>query len=446
MDWIRSALGNRPGQRLAQEPTLNLPGHFPDPQTQEPSVRPHLLATAGTYINLFFVRPVTALVYITISVIFRIVNAIYFFEKLNVRSLLNAGTTVNNALMNDPIARAENFVRELEENLLPLQQFQLYHSDHNVEHLPPFFQGSYTQALYMASTRAKFLYVYLTNSMSEGSQSLFSKVVTNRKFTSIFKDNDHAIIWGGDVTDPEAYQLANSLNITKFPMLGLLCLTRSTNMTPEGPRKSSPRISLILKVQGGLKDTRDPEELIYNKFTRRMMKYEPDLALIRAELREKYLAEATRRRQDADFQRSLMIDRQKKEEKSRKKLTDKYLKWKQPYFKQLHASKDVRDTLRIAIKFEDGHRVTVFFPKNSPIEDVFLYVELHNRNMLEDTYETSMSDADAETLFRDFKMKFGFTLTSSIPPRPSLNDMDLNTSIQNVGFIYPSGLLMVERT
>ncbi|GEQ67028.1 hypothetical protein JCM33374_g691 [Metschnikowia sp. JCM 33374] len=445
MDWVRSVLDSSSGQRLSSVSTSNLPGHFPDSPSE--TTRHHnVMTTAGAYINYLLVRPATFLVYITLSVLARICQVIYFFERPNEGSSSTVGTTVSNALMNDPIARAEHFVRELEENLSPSQQFSSYHSDRNLEHLPPFFQGSYTQALYMASTRAKFLYVYLTNSISEGSQSLFTKVVTNPKFTEIFKENEHAIIWGGDVTNPEAYQLANSLNITKFPMLGLLCLTRTTSMTPEGPRKSVPRISLISKVQGGLNDSRDPDAVIQSKFKKRMVKYESDLVLIRSELREKYLSEAMRRQQDADYQRSLLRDKQRKEEKLNKKLSEKYLKWKQPYFKKLQSNKEVGNSSRIAIKFENGQRITVLFPKDSPVEDVFMFVELYTRDMLDDIYEATMSEADAQALFRDFTMKFDFRLTSSIPPRPTLNNIDMKTRIEDVSFIFPSGLLMVEQS
>ena len=37
------------------------------------------------------------------------------------------------------------------------------------------------------------------------------------KFLKIFRTNENIIIWGGDLTNPEAYQLANSLAVTKFP-------------------------------------------------------------------------------------------------------------------------------------------------------------------------------------------------------------------------------------
>lgn len=355
-----------------------------------------------------------------------------------------SGTRASSALMNDPIRRAEQFVLELEESIPLSQQCQGNRADINVETLPPFFQGSYSQALYMANTRAKFLFVYLTNAHTEGSKSLFEKVIINKSFVNLFKGNEMAIIWGGNVVNAEAYQLATNLNVTKFPMLGLLCLTRPTIMTPEGPRKDSARISLILKIQGGIRDSTDVEALIQNKFIKKMVRYEPELALIRAELRDKLEQEALLRTQHENYQKSLAQDKLKKQQKLQEELLIKYLKWRQPYIKHILSEESSEPSLRIAFKFENGFRVTENFPQECEIEDLFTYVELSNRNMLDSQFEVTLSDEEAEKLFKKWDRVYKCQLTSTVPPRPSLNDFPLSTKIKDVNFITPSGLLMVE--
>lgn len=436
----------RAGQRNAESAasSSHIPGLFPSTEEeQSQSNMQSAFQSASNKLKVLFIRPIAYWVLTFLLVIGRLLRFLYFVEGNSERP--SGATTISTAIINDPIRRAEQFVEELEENLLPQQQFSLYHSDSNEAHLPPFFQGSYTQALYMATQRAKFLFIYLTNPQNEGSRSMFENIVTSKKFISIFSENNQVIIWGGDLANPEAYQLANSLNITKFPMLGLLCLTRTTSMTPQGPTKTTPRISLILKIQGGLNPQEDADMLINNKFTKRMMKYEPELALIRGELRDKYMADAVRRKQDMDYQQALMKDRQKKEEKARKKLVDKFLKLKQPYFRNLvDAQPDGSNTARIAIKFENGRRQTVNFPKTSPISDIFLFVELSQRGMLESAPEGAISDQDERNV-ADVPMKYDFKLTSSAPPRPSLNDLDVSSPIYSLEFLYPNGLLMVEK-
>lgn len=446
MDWPTSVFGVRFWGRAESpnESTSSLPGHFPsDRESQNPSsnARSTLTSVSGAF-NYLLLKPIAVVLAIALSILGRVLAFIYFRDLVRSR---RSSTGINNALMNDPIRRVEQFVLDLEENLLPQQQFSTYHSDHSVA-LPPFFQGSYTQALYMATSRAKFLFVYLTNPQNDGAQSLFQRVITNQKFISIFtSDSDPNIIWGADLTNPEAYQLANSLNITKFPVLGLLCLTRSTTMTPEGPKKTAPRISLVLKIQGGLPEGQDADALIHSKFIKRMMKYEPELAVIRSELRDRYMT-MMRRKQDMDYHESLLRDKQKKLERERKALAEKYLGWKQPYIYDIVNSTDRVDKAKIAIRVGDGSRLTVLFPKDAPIEDVFTLVELKNRGKLEQRENSGISDEQAHTLFSGFQFKYDFRLISTVPPRPCLNDLTSRTKIELVPFIYPSGLLMVDTT
>lgn len=421
----------------------SIPGLFPpDVETAAPR-SPTRAETLSSALSLVLVKSTSMVLLLLGNVMNYLIRFFFSFEKRD-RSLSRSGTSFNNALINDPIRRVEQFVQELEENLLPLQQFALYHSDLNTPNLPPFFEGSYTQALYMATHRAKFLFIYLTNSHNDGAQSLFQGIITNPKFISIFSNNpDQNIIWGGDLANPEAYQLANSLNITKFPTLGLICLTRTTTMTPEGPVKGPPRISLISKIQGGLRQDQNPDAIISNKFIKRMMRYDQELAVIRTTLREKYLSDSLRRKQDLDYQRALERDRQKKLENERKKLVSKYLEWRRPYFLRLLNDDDPSGKAKIAIKLMEGPRLIVLFPKESPVQDVLILVELKKRGMLEDGEVENPPDYSPE-LFSALEMKYDFKLVSTVPPRLILNDENSNRAIEEIDYIYPRGLLMME--
>lgn len=363
------------------------------------------------------------------------------------RSGSDTVTTNSNALINDPISKVEKFVRSLEESLPPVLAQTIVNTNSGPQ-LPPFFLGSYTQALCMAINRGRYLYVYLTNPKNESSTSIFDQIITNPKFISIFaeSENNQNIIWGGDLTNSEAYQLANSLNVTKFPFLGLLCLTRNTVMTPQGPSKTAPKISLILKIQGSISESQDPNQVIQNKFIKRAMKYELELVHIRNELREKYRNEVMRRQQNLNYQRSLWKDKQKKAEKAQKELAAKYLKWRQPDIIEMkqdqgnHAGK-----ARIAIKMLNGQRLTFYFPENAPIEDIYLFVELHHQGLIDKEISSSLSKAEGRKMFRDFQYPYKFRLFSPAPPMPLLNDERQTTPIKELDYIYPSGLLVVEK-
>lgn len=344
----------------------------------------------------------------------------------------------------DPIDKANKFVRELEDQLLP----DLLNVDPSIR-LPPFYQGSYSQALYMATQRGKFLFVYLSTLQNENGSSIFNKIITNGEFIKMIKNTPNVIIWGGCVTDLEAYQVANSLNVTKFPFLGLLCLTRTTTMSPQGPVKTPARISLVLKIQGNLRDQTDIESLIRNKFTKRIEKYESELSLIRNELSDKFMSQVLLKQQDLKYQQSLAQDRLKKKEKEYQKLKKKYLRYKADTFLKLknNTCASNGDTARVAIKMSDGSRQTVFFPSHFKVEDVFLYVELLSHGLLdEDTHNSIdlvMSDEEAQQIFKDFKMRYEFKLKSSVPPFADLSHQ-MSDVISSVNSIYPSGLLLME--
>ncbi|CAH2353825.1 hypothetical protein CLIB1423_12S03752 [[Candida] railenensis] len=361
----------------------------------------------------------------------------------------------------DPIDKVNKFVCELEDNLtleqLHNQQYSTIDGNNSSNNtstvLPPFYQGSYTQALYMATSRAKFLYVYLTNSKNENSSIIFEKIVTNPEFTNIFNSNNpDVIIWGGDLTNPEAYQLANSLSLTKFPFLGILCLTRSTNMTPQGPTKTSPRISLISKIQGGINPNVNPSTIIDSKFIKKMARYAPELASIRVELREKFMNRAILKQQNMNYEMSLARDKLKKQEKLDEQRKGVYYQWRSNYFRKLIAEGSDNhngqvDKARIAIKLKNGERKTLYFPSESDVRDIFEFTEMCQRGLLNDDDSGDAANVEEEDWFDEFKPSFNFKLVSPLPPKVTINEYladNAGVMIKNIACVYPNGLLIVE--
>lgn len=57
--------------------------------------------------------------------------------------------------------------------------------------------------------------------------------------------------------------------LQNIPSLVYFCLTRTTKMTPQGPTKTSPKISLVAKLQGNIKCT---PNLIEEKFIKKDQK------------------------------------------------------------------------------------------------------------------------------------------------------------------------------
>lgn len=428
MSLLNRLFGRQQPASPVGTPLSTMPGYFPE-EPEAPALRNRLnsvalgqsFSSAGQWGAFLVIRPMVLLVAVVFRVLSHIVNVIYFRDHA-------AGATTQSAVVNDPIEKAARFVRALEENLSPEQL--------EAGALPAFFEGSYTQALYMAHQRAKFLFVYLAHPL-DGADSLFTKIIINPDFRGLF--DDHVIIWGGDVTTPEAYQLANSLNVTKFPFLGLMCLTRTTTMTPQGPVKTSAKISLVSKIQGNVDS--NATQLINNKFKRRMAKYNEELTLIRAELKERYLSQVYQTQQELRYQESLAKDRLKKQQKEYEKQKKVYLAWKATKLKEVEANPGP-DAARIAFKLPDGSRVSTQIPGDAPLEDVFTYVEAHLGGYF--GKETTISDEEAARQFDGFKLAYGFQLLLPVPPRKTLNDeLDRGVRVRDVESIYPNGMLLV---
>ncbi|WEJ95114.1 UBX domain-containing protein 10 [Yamadazyma tenuis] len=411
----------------------NIPGAYPQEsgESVEPSARNRFnsrnielyLSKALEYIQMVVIKPIIFILFVVFTVFAKLINTIYFRDQFK-RHRLNSGT------LYDPLNKSNKFIRDIEDNLQPGQ---------NHDMLPPFYQGSYTQALYMATHKAKFLFVYLTNPENENNSSIFNKVVINDKFKALFNDPDF-IIWGGDLTNPESYQLANSLNVTKFPFLGLLALTRTTTMSPNGPVKSTPKISLLVKIQGEIGSSTNVNALIQNKFVKKIEKYEPELRLIRKELLDKFINQVFTQQQDLNYQRSLAKDRLKKEQKMQEQLEEEYFKWKLDYFNNLNLE-EITDKAKIAIKIPNGERVTRLFPADSDISEIFDYVELTRKDYFNKSFDKNV---DPSKLV-DFRPTYKFKLMSPLPPKITLNEqLNNNILIKHLNCIYPNGLLIVE--
>ncbi|CUM62925.1 uncharacterized protein PRCAT00000485001 [Priceomyces carsonii] len=390
------------------------------------------LLTLLDWIIYLIIKPIALILAISLRVLGRFFNMIYFKERNNRRtSLIQTGYNQGN----DPIDKVNKFIRELEDNLSP-ENLRSGNS------LPPFFEGSYTQALYMATNRAKFLFVYLSNPQNESSSLIFDKVIANPEFINMFSNNQNLLIWGGDLTNSEAYQLANSFGVTKFPFLGLVFLTRTTRMTPDGPVKTSPKITLVLKIQGGLGPDVDPNALIELKFKKKIRKYDAELSLIRNQLKESFMSQVLLKQQDLNYRASLEKDRVKAQKKLQEKMKKKFLAYKLEYFNNLN-EEITEGMAKIAIKLQSGSRVTFYFPAESKVEDIFTYVELLNEGYFDKEISSSLSDQQAEEEFKGFEPDFNFKLITPLPPRSTLNDF-IDCKIKDVKCIYPNGLVIAE--
>ncbi|KAG9955924.1 UBX-domain-containing protein, partial [Aureobasidium melanogenum] len=193
------------------------------------------------------------------------------------------------------------------------------------------------------------------------------------------------IVWAGSVQDSEAYQVANALNVTKFPFTGLIVHT---------PSVSSTSMSLIARVAGPA----SPSEFLA-KMQDAMQKHDQELEGARRQRSEQQASRSLREEQNSAYERSLAQDRerarqrkeaeaarQKAESEERERAEAKarkaqnilqWRKWRAQSLPQEPAS-TVSDVVRISVRMPSGERVIRKFGADAPLEELYAFVECYD--------------------------------------------------------------------
>ncbi|KAL2121864.1 hypothetical protein VTJ04DRAFT_2319 [Mycothermus thermophilus] len=189
--------------------------------------------------------------------------------------------------------------------LLPKETAQRFRRDFEEEYGMkgfPFFEGGHAQALDLAKKDLKFLLTILLPPEHDDSEAFVRNTLLAPEVVEFLKDPaNNLIIWGGNLLDTEAYQVSLEYRCNKFPVTCITCLTPMDGGTP---------MSIVKRLVGPM----TPESYIAH-IQRVMARYGPDLDGIRAQRAE---MEATRRllaEQDAAYERSVAIDREKKRQR-----------------------------------------------------------------------------------------------------------------------------------
>jgi FAS-associated factor 2 len=159
---------------------------------------------------------------------------------------------------------------------------------------PPFFEGSYSQALNMAKQELKYLIVVLHSEDHDDTHQFCVETLTNEQFVNYISDQN-MLIWGGDVKQSEAYKVSIMLGVTRYPFMALIALHDN-----------------LMKVAhrfDGITSTANIIETINRLVVRLDRSYE----LARQERASRDADRRIREQQDAAYEESLRQDREKAE-------------------------------------------------------------------------------------------------------------------------------------
>ncbi|KAN0079509.1 hypothetical protein V8E54_004723 [Elaphomyces granulatus] len=283
----------------------------------------------------------------------------------------------------------------------------------------PFLENGYNMALEKAHKELKFLLVILLSPEHDDTVSWVEDTLLSQEVMEFLGDSrDDILLWGGNVQDSEAYQVANSLRCTKFPFASLIVHTPNVNTTA---------MSTIARIPGNT----SPSEFV-SKLRTAINQNKESLDRVRSRRTEQEVSRNLREEQDSAYERSLAQDRERarqqreteaarqqaeQEEAERKAAAEKYagnvLQWKEWRAWSLlnEPGPNDRDAIRISIRLTSGERVIRRFTADADIEEVYAFVECYD--ILQGAVELDHSSVLQKP--EGFEHKYGFQLVSPVP-------------------------------
>ncbi|KAI1472328.1 UBX-domain-containing protein [Daldinia caldariorum] len=252
----------------------------------------------------------------------------------------------------------------------------------------PFFEGGFAQALDLAKKELKFLLIVLMSPEHDDTESFTRETLLSPDVVNFVNDpSNNIILWGGNVLDSEAYQVAAEYNCTKFPFSCLVCLT---------PKEGSTRMSIVKRLGGPL-----PPATYLAEIQTAINKYAPDLAGARAERTANEVARNLRTEQDSAYERSLARDRERarqrreaeaaaaeaeRQARERAKAAERRaaqrLQWRRWRAGTLAPEPEAsaENVVRLALKMPDeaGGRIVRRFAGTTTVEELYAFVECYD--------------------------------------------------------------------
>lgn len=252
----------------------------------------------------------------------------------------------------------------------------------------PFYEGGFAQALDEAKKELKFLIMILISPEHDDTESFTRETLLSPQVVTLINNpQNNIILWGGNVLDSEAYQVATEYNATKFPFSCIVCLT---------PREGSTRMSIVKRLVGPV-----TSQTFVAEIQTAITKYAPDLAGVRAERTAQEVTRSLRNEQDSAYERSLARDRerarQRKEAEAaaaaaeKKALDDAAAaerlaalreKWRHWRATTISPEPDAgnKDVVRLALKMPEetgAGRIVRKFASSTTLDELYAFVECY---------------------------------------------------------------------
>ncbi|TKY85776.1 hypothetical protein EX895_005316 [Sporisorium graminicola] len=230
-------------------------------------------------------------------------------------SLFSGNSGTRSLGRSDPQTCAENFVRELEEQTAATTSRSVV-STHDAgsrapppKRLPPFFVGGYADALRTAKEQIKILAIVLV-SREHGDVDRFKQnTLTDSDLVELLSRDDF-VVWGGDVREREAYQVATTLQASTYPFVAFIALqpSRSANSGSGASVSSSPRAAVLSRLEGSPASATSAATIASHISDVLLPRTRTYLDRLRAEKRRREMERQLRAEQDRAYQEASRRD------------------------------------------------------------------------------------------------------------------------------------------
>ncbi|QPC70198.1 hypothetical protein HYE68_000950 [Fusarium pseudograminearum] len=282
----------------------------------------------------------------------------------------------------------------------------------------PFFEGGVAQAHDQAKKDLKFMLVVILSPEHDDTESFVKETLLSPEVVAFIKDpSNNILLWGGNVLDSEAYQVAQEYICTKFPFSALVCLT---------PKEGSTRMGIVKRLVGPM-----PSATYLSEIRAAIEKYGADLDGVRAERTAQEVTRNLRTEQDSAYERSLAIDRERARQKKEAAaaaaaaekraleeanaaaiLEEKRGKWKAWRATTIVAEPPTseKNVVRVALKMPEESgigRIVRRFPQDASLEDMYAFVECYS--------VLHQDDAAVDDRPEDYEHEYKFRIASILP-------------------------------
>jgi FAS-associated factor 2 len=307
----------------------------------------------------------------------------------------------------------------------------------------PFFEGGIAQAHDLAKKEVKFMLVVLMSPEHDDTESFVKETLLAPEVVQFLKEpSSNIILWGGNILDSEAYQVASEYNCTKFPFSALVCLT---------PKEGSTRMGIVKRLVGPM-----PAATYLSELQGAIEKYGAELSGVRAERTAQEFARNLRNEQDSAYERSLAMDRERARKKNEEaaaaaaaekraqeeaeaalRLEEQKTQWRAWRATMIRPEPPASDkqVTRVALMMpqESGAgRVVRRFAQDAPMEELYAFV---------DCYGNITGDVEGDASKpKGYEHNFTFRIVSTLP-KEVYECSDTVTIGETIG---KSGTLIVE--